>query len=451
MFYTLYFLTPKKLKNLTLLLFSLIFYFWGEPVYTLLLLFSIFTDFIFGKLIHKSFGTPNAKFWLICSITLNLTTLSFFKYTDFFIRTINDVLKTNIPLTNVPLPLGISFFAFQTMSYTIDLYRGKAKVQNHIVPYATYVSMFPQLVAGPIVRYTSVANELNDRKHTILHFSNGISRFVVGLAKKVLLANQLGELSKILQNSMEQSIAIAWLGTISYALQIYFDFSGYSDMAIGLGKTLGFRFLENFEYPFISKSISEFWRRWHISLGTWFKEYLYIPLGGNRVSRLKWFRNIFIVWFLTGFWHGANWNFIFWGIYFGLILVFEKFFLLKWFENKPAFIAHIYTIFLVLIGFTIFEYENLSAMQMQLQNMFFLGNVTFSGVETAYYLRSFFVLLIVSVFGATPIPKKIALYVQKKYPYVSAVLESIMICILLLLSTAYLIDSSFNPFLYFRF
>jgi len=351
------------------------------------------------------------------------------------------------------LPIGISFYTFQTLSYTVDVYRGDAAVQRNFISLATYVALFPQLIAGPIVRYTTVEEDLTQRTHSVENFSDGISRFLIGLGKKVLIANQLGELCDIFRRSSDQSVLFFWLYAIGFSLHIYFDFSGYSDMAIGLGKVFGFRFLENFNYPFISKSISEFWRRWHISLGSWFRDYVYIPLGGNRVSKGKWLRNILIVWLLTGFWHGAAWNFIVWGLYFGFFLVLEKFFLGAWLKRLPDFLAHLYVLFLVLISFIIFNAGSMQQAFTDIGGLFGAGGHPLVSQEALYQLRSFAWILLFAVVGATPVPKRIIQGIKANPTgrKLLNVLEPFFLAALLLAVTAYLVDGSFNPFLYFRF
>jgi alginate O-acetyltransferase complex protein AlgI len=384
---------------------------------------------------------------------INISILGFFKYSDFFIQNINSLFGTDLDLLRIPLPLGISFFTFQTMSYTIDVYRGDAKRQKNPLGLATYVCLFPQLIAGPIVRYSTIAEEINSRKHSFENFAYGIKRFVIGLSKKVLIANALGELNQIATSSNDSSMLFYWMGAIAFSLQIYFDFSGYSDMAIGLGRIFGFHFLENFNYPYISKSISEFWRRWHISLGTWFKDYVYIPLGGNRVSKLKWLRNIFIVWILTGFWHGASWNFVVWGLYFGILLVLEKLFLNKILDKLPNILRHIYVILLIVISFVIFNIDNMADILAYLKGMFGLLDIPAFSTESLYYLKSYAVIIIISIVGATPLIKNTINNASKNKTINKAlvVFEPICYIALLIIVTGYLVDSSFNPFLYFRF
>lgn len=439
-----YFLSPSKLKNFTLLIFSFIFYAWGEPVYILLMLFSTIVDYTHALIIDKYRNTFKAKLALISSIVINLSLLGFFKYSDFFISIINSIFNTNIALLNLTLPIGISFYTFQTMSYTIDVYKNEAKPQRNIINLGTFVTLFPQLVAGPIVRYVDIAKQINSRHSNINKIYEGIYRFTIGLSKKILLANNLGLIWSSIKSTPynELSISTAWLGIICFSLQIYFDFSGYSDMAIGLGKMFGFDFLENFNFPYISKSITEFWRRWHISLGIWFRDYVYIPLGGNKVSQLKWFRNIFIVWFLTGFWHGASFNFILWGLYFGFILMLEKLFILNMLDKIPNLFKHLYTLFLVIIGFVIFDINNFKDIFDYFNAMFNINNKLIDSTFI-YYLIPNITLLIISIISSTPIIKTIL----DKNIYI----RFVIIILGFILCISFLVDSSFNPFLYFRF
>ena len=440
-----YFIIPSKYKNLVLLIFSLIFYFLGEPKYIIILLLSCIINYFLSKQIEKE---KHAKLYLIISLIYNIGLLLVFKYTDFFIGNINNILNTNIPFMYIIMPIGISFFTFQILGYIIDVYNKKHKSARKLTDFMTYVCLFPQLVAGPIVRYSDIEKELQDRTHSFDKFGNGIKRFVIGLSKKVLLANVLGEFSKSL---ITETVLSSWLKPIAYTLQIYFDFSGYSDMAIGLGLMFGFKFLENFNYPLIASSITDFWRRWHISLSSWFKDYVYIPLGGNRVNKLKWIRNLFIVWFLTGFWHGASWNFIIWGLYFGVILVIEKLFIGKYLEKTKVF-KYIYSLLIVVISFLIFNATSTNEIFSSLKNMFFINKIDLINQETIYYFKSYLVILIVSIISATPLLKNIVLKIKEsKYQKVISFLEPIVIIILLVLSTTFLIDESFNPFLYFRF
>ena len=449
----LYFAVPRKLKNIVLLLSSLVFYYYGEKGYVLLLLFSSVMDYVIGLAVEKHRGTAKAKIAVCVSVVVNLLILGFFKYSDFFIANINVLFGTNIPLLQISLPLGISFYTFQTMSYTIDVYRGTVSAERNPTNFAMYVSMFPQLVAGPIVRYNTVAEQIKERTHSFENFSNGIGRFVTGLAKKVLIANALGELSVAMLSASSPSVLSHWLAIFAYVLQIYFDFSGYSDMAIGLGRMFGFRFPENFNYPFIAKSISDFWRRWHISMGMWFREYLYIPLGGNRVSLLKWVRNIFIVWFCTGLWHGANWNFIIWGLYFGVLLACEKLFLGKLLEKLPSWLRHVYTLAFVFFSFAIFYIESLPDMLNHVAGMFGALKVEAFNTESLYYLKSYALLLVAACIGATPLLKNFGnrLLEKKKSGKLAVFIQPAFYILLFIVVTGYLIDSSFNPFLYFRF
>jgi len=438
-----YYAVPKSAKNTVLLIASLLFYFYGEQEYTLLLVISSISDYFHGLYIEPRRGTRQAKIALISSIFINLAMLGIFKYLDFFIGTVNTLLGTRIPLTGLPLPIGISFFTFQTMSYTIDVYRGDAHAERSFHSFATYVCLFPQLVAGPIVRYSDIGAELNNRAVTVDRFSAGARRFAVGLGKKVLLANLLGELTTIYHGSAEQTTLFAWGCALAYTLQIYYDFSGYSDMAIGLGHMLGFSFPENFRYPFCSASITEFWRRWHMTMSFWFRDYVYIPLGGNRCSRSRWMLNVMAVWLLTGLWHGAAWNFVLWGVCYGLLLLAEKFFLHKILDRIGP-LRYLYQFFITVIMFTIFSGIDVSH---TLSVMF--GAASFSGVLTAYYLRSYAPVLLIALIGATPVVKTAADKVADTKAV--TVLEPLLTAGLLILSTAYLIDGSFNPFLYFRF
>ena len=449
----LYFAVPFKFKNFVLLIASLFFYFYGEPIYTLLMLGTTISSYIHGLLIGHFRGTKWSKVFLVSSVITSLLVLGFFKYTDFFITNINAIAKAEIPLLKIALPIGISFYTFQTLSYTIDVYRGEAQVQKSFIRLATYVALFPQLIAGPIVRYTTVEAELKERTHSFENFAVGFNRFVLGLGKKVLIANTLGELCEIFRASDEKSFVFYWVYALAFCLHVYFDFSGYSDMAIGLGRVFGFHFLENFNYPFISKSVAEFWRRWHMSLGTWFRDYVYIPLGGNRVSKLKWFRNTLVVWFLTGFWHGADWTFIVWGLYFALFLLLEKFFLAKFFAKIPRVFSHIYVLFVVAISFVIFNANGMGQAISDIGGMLGLQNVPFFNAETLYYIRSYGVVLLLGIVGATPLVKRGAekLRTTRVGDWIMTVAEPVVQIALIVVITAYLVDGSFNPFLYFRF
>lgn len=448
-----YFVTPKKFKNLVLLISSLIFYGWGEPLYILLMLLSIAVQYVLGLLIEKHTDTKLARFWLVLSVIFSLALLGYFKYTNFFIANFSSATGISISLLKLTLPVGISFYTFQILSYTVDVYRKHTKAQRSIIDLATYIVLFPQLIAGPIVRYVDVAVALEKRTHSFERCRYGLRRFIFGLAKKVLIANSIGELCNLFVNSQNNSVLFYWIYAISFSLQIYFDFSGYSDMAIGLGQVLGFDFMENFNYPYISKSITEFWRRWHISLGSWFRDYLYIPLGGNRVKKTRWLFNIFIVWMLTGFWHGASWNFILWGLLFAVMLIIEKLWLGKFLEKAPKWVSHTYVLFIVMIGFVIFDASTLSVAVGRIGAMFGAGNNAIVDMPSLYYLRSYGLILILAIIGSTPLPK---LIINKLRTNISAkkainILEPIVSCLLLLVITAYLVDSSFNPFLYFRF
>ena len=443
-----YYVVPKQLKNFVLFLASLLFYAWGEPKYVFLMLISVGIGYLAGILMDKLPRKPV----MIVSVSLCLLFLIYFKYTNFFIDNINALVKTSIPALNVIMPIGISFYTFQIISYILDVYYGRVEKQKNVLYLATYISMFPQLIAGPIVRYTDINNQLGKRKLSGEIIADGITRFVIGLSKKVLVANQLGELCQVFVDSTNKSVAFYWLYAFAAALHIYFDFSGYSDMAIGLGKLLGFTFMENFNYPFMSKSITEFWRRWHMSLGTWFRDYVYIPLGGNRCGAKRQIFNILVVWFLTGFWHGAQWNFILWGVYFATLLVVEKLWLYKKL-NQSKVLGRIYALFLITISFVIFNVNTIGEIGEYLKNMFFLGGSEIVNTEYVYYLRSYGILLLIAIIGATSLPKN--LYkLCRKFKVTSlclVVVEPIVLVALLLICTAYLIDGSFNPFLYFRF
>ena len=443
----LYFLVPKALKNGVLLVFSLIFYAWGEPVYVFLMIGSILLFYGCGLAIDRCKKQGWKKLWVAVSVISGVLLLGVFKYADFLISNINALLGTNIPLLKLALPIGISFYTFQCLSYTVDLYRGTAQVQKNIIHFGTYVSLFPQLIAGPIVRYVDVARELNSRSHSWENFRLGMRRFIVGLAKKILIANQLGELTNIFRQADEKSVLFYWVYAIAFALHVYFDFSGYSDMAIGLGRVFGFHFIENFNYPYMSRSIAEFWRRWHMSLGTWFRDYVYIPLGGNRVSKSRWVFNTLVVWMLTGLWHGAAWNFILWGLLYAAFLLLEKF--VPFLQKMPDILRRTYTLLIVLLGFVLFNATSLQEALSDIRGMFGLGGVPLITAETLYYLRSYAVLFVVGILGSTVVVKNAAQRLEHKA--IGALLEPIVLIALLLVCTAYLVDGSFNPFLYFRF
>lgn len=446
-----YFLLPQKAKNIWLLISSLFFYFYGEPKYLFLMLAVITASYVFGLITDRLQGRAR-KISLAVSVAVILSALLFFKYTDFFISTVNSVFKSDLGLLGLALPIGISFYTFQAISYNIDVYRGDAPVQKNIIHLALYISLFPQLVAGPIVRYTDVERDLRTRRHTSEGFSYGIRRFAVGLGKKILLANSFGSLCETFRASDEKSTLFFWIYAVAFSLQVYFDFSGYSDMAIGLGRIMGFTFPENFRHPFASKSVTEFWRRWHISLGSWFRDYVYIPMGGNRVGRFRHFFNILTVWFLTGFWHGADWTFIIWGLYFAALLLIEKSFPKKIKDKAPAFIGHIYLIFAVLVGFVIFNANGVDGAIFDLTGMFTPAYPAFNDT-TLYYLKSYAVLFVVGIIGSTPAFKTLAEKIAgtKAGSKALTILEPVMIVLLFVAVTAYLIDGSYNPFLYFRF
>ncbi len=450
-----YFIAPKPAKNAVLLLGSLFFYGWGEPKYLILMVISIIQGYVLGLLIDKSKREKKeklSKLYISLSVVLSLGTLGYFKYADFFIENFNRVTGLSMGLLKIALPIGISFYTFQILSYTIDVYRRNVDVQKNIIDFGAYVAMFPQLIAGPIVRYADIAVQLKNRTHSIAKSAEGIRRFIIGLSKKVLLANILGELAEAYRTAEDKSVLFVWLYAIAYTLHIYFDFSGYSDMAIGLGKIFGFDFPENFNYPYISKSVTEFWRRWHMSLGTWFRDYLYILLGGNRVSKPRWMINILIVWLATGFWHGAAWNFIIWGLYFAILLMLEKLFLLKITEKLKG-INHIYVLLLVIISFVIFDSLTMNRATNVIGEMFFMKGLPLTTQESVYLLRSYAVIIITGIIGATPIPKKLVLKIReiKAGAIVTDVAEPFLLVSLLAVVTAFLVDGSFNPFLYFRF
>lgn len=449
-----YYISPRKLKNPVLVIASLIFYAWGEPVYIGLMLLTATLDYTGSLLIDRYREKKMIRLGVLIScMTADLGILFFFKYYDFLINNINILLQSSINTTDLALPIGISFYTFQSMSYVIDVYLDKVKAQKNIINYATYLTMFPQLIAGPIVKYIEVAREVENRRESLALFGEGAELFMTGLAKKVLLANNIAILWTSVKPMAggELSVATAWLGIIAFSFQIYFDFSGYSDMALGLGKMFGFNFLKNFNYPYISNSITEFWRRWHISLGSWFREYLYIPLGGNKEGSLKQYRNLFIVWFLTGLWHGANWNFIIWGLYFGIFVTVEKIFLLKWLDNIPSVLRHIYTLVVVIVGWVIFEFESIYEVAVFIGVMFGFGTVSLIDSRAIYYIYSYGILLIICAVCSTPILKKAVIYLEEKMTRISAAAMPAVYLLLVFFVTAYLVNQSYNPFLYFRF
>lgn len=446
-----YAIAPKCLKNAVLLIFSILFYWYGEPKFLPFLLVSVAQGYLLGLLIEKfrdKKALKNSLTAISCLISAGL--LIYCKYADFFIYNFNALTGLSVKLLGIALPIGISFYTFQILSYTVDVSRGTVKAQKNPINLAAYVAMFPQLIAGPIVRYSDIEKQLSDRTHTLEKTASGVRRFIIGLAKKVLIANQLGELVSLYKASSDRSVLFVWVYAVAYAVHIYFDFSGYSDMAIGLGKIFGFDFPENFNYPFISKSATEFWRRWHMTLGSWFRDYIYIPMGGNRVSKPRWYLNIFTVWFLTGFWHGADWNFIFWGLFFAVLLVLEKSFYLKKLDRMKI-IPHIYKILFVLVSFVIFDSTGLTAGFKTVGDMFGFGGLPLVSAEAVYQLKSFSVLIIIGIIGSTPLIKNLAIKISEKREKIANTAEPIILLALLALCTSYLVDGSFNPFLYFRF
>lgn len=443
----LYFASPWKLKNAVLLVSSLVFYGWGEPKYLFLMIASILLFYGCGLAIGRCEQHKWKKFWLLVSVVCSLALLAIFKYADFFIDSFNTVTGLRVPLLRLALPIGISFYTFQCLSYTIDVYRGNAQVQKNPISFGAYVSLFPQLIAGPIVRYVDVARELNHRTHSWDQVALGLRRFLVGLSKKIILADNFALLAKIFRESDEKSVVFYWLYAIAFMMNIYFDFSGYSDMAIGLGKVFGFHFIENFNYPYLSKSVSEFWRRWHMSLGSWFRDYVYIPMGGNRVSKGRWVFNTLTVWMLTGLWHGAAWNFVLWGLLYALVLMIEKW--VPALQKMPGVLRHGYVLLVVILGWILFNATSLHQAVADLRGLFGLGGVPFITAETLYYLRSYGVLLGLGIIGCTPIVRDTAAKIAEHK--IGAILEPVLLIGLLLICTAYLVDGSFSPFLYFRF
>ena len=444
-----YFIVPQKGRNAVLLAASLFFYGWGEPKFLLFMVFSIVQGYVFARLIGRG---RRKKLFLTLSLVLSFALLGYCKYADFFIENFNAVTGLSLPLLKIALPIGISFYTFQIASYEIDVYRGDVAAQHNFIDFAAYVAMFPQLIAGPIVRYRDIAPQLKERTHSLEAAASGASRFAVGLGKKVLVANVLAQLVSAYKASAEQTALYAWLYAIAFTLQIYFDFSGYSDMAIGLGRIFGFTFPENFRYPYIAKSITEFWRRWHMSLGTWFRDYLYIPLGGSRCSRIRHIFNILVVWMATGFWHGAAWNFVFWGLFYAVLLMAEKFFLLPALK-KGRVLPHVYVLLAVTLGFVLFDAASLKDALHQLGTLFGAGTASGLGTEALYMLRSYGVVLALAVLSATPLPAMLWKKAQeaKSLAPVLTVAEPLCTLTLLALCTAFLVDGSFNPFLYFRF
>ena len=453
-FLIVYYFAPNKYKNLILLIFSLIFYAWGEPVYILLMIFSSVFNYIIGRKIEKYSNRKKQKQFLIISVIVNLILLGFFKYADFLIEIINGILRVNIPLLKLGLPIGISFYTFQIMSYIIDVYNKKVKVSHNIINFMSYVTMFPQLIAGPIVRYETIDEELNNRKHSFTKTCEGLLRFMRGLFKKVLIANNIGYLFTIISSmtNSELSILTAWLGILAFTFQIYFDFSGYSDMAIGMGKMLGFNYLENFDHPYIAKSITDFWRRWHISLSSWFRDYVYIPLKGSKCSTIINIRNILIVWLLTGLWHGASLNFLIWGLYYGLLLILEKFILKDILNKMPNTLKHIYTLFFVILGWAIFAFDDMGKISLYLKIMFGFGNVSFINGAFIYYLKNYFMIIIISIIFSCPIYKNLKEIIKKQHRQkIFFAITLIIYIVLFIITVSYLVGDTYNPFLYFRF
>ena len=448
-----YYLVPRKLRNLVILCASLFFYYWGERVYVLIMFLSTAIDFTHGLLVEHYKKRDNdraARMAVVSSIVFNLALLVFFKYWDFLAGSLQAMGLTFMPVLNIHLPIGISFYTFQTMSYTVDVYRGDARAQRSILNFGTFVTLFPQLIAGPIIKYKDLGDQIDERTTSTEKFASGVQIFMVGMAKKILIANNVGMLWESYKAMApgELTVAGAWLGVLAFSFQIYFDFSGYSDMATGLGRMLGFEFLPNFNYPYISRSITEFWRRWHISLSTWFREYLYIPLGGNRCSRARWMFNLFVVWAATGIRHGASWNYLLWGLYFFVLLMVEKFLLLDKLNRAPAPVSHVYTLFLVLVSWAIFAIEDFGHLTAYLKVMFGLGGVPLADGAFGYYLTSYLPILCAAALASTPLGKTVFARLPQRAAQVSG---AALILVGLVLCTAYLVDGTYNPFLYFRF
>ena len=439
-----YFLMPSRGRNGLLLVASLLFYAWGEPRYVVLMVATIFAFYIFGLAVQHG---KRKKFWLTLSILTGVAALAVFKYADFAVENFNALTGLSIPALKLALPIGISFYTFQCISYTVDVYRGEAKAQRNIIHFGAYVALFPQLIAGPIVRYVEVDRALENRKTTWEDFSEGLLGFLVGLGKKILLANQFGALTEVFRASVEKSVLFFWLYGIAFALHIYFDFSGYSDMAVGLGRIFGFRFPRNFNYPYISRSVTEFWRRWHMTLSQWFRDYVYIPMGGNRVGKGRWVINILTVWMLTGLWHGAAWNFVVWGLLFAALLLVEKW--VPFLTRLPRVLRHIYVSLIVIVSFMIFNAQSLTQAARDLGGLLGIGGYPLLSAEAVYYLKSYLPLLVAGCVGATPLVRNLALGLDQRKP--EPVLRLAVAGALLLVCTAYLVDGSFNPFLYFRF
>ena len=440
-----YFLTPRKGKNAVLLLASLIFYGWGELRLLPLMAFTILLCYVCGLGIERS--RKRKKLWLLASIVISVGLLGVFKYADFFIGSLNTVTGLKIPLLHLALPVGISFYTFQCLSYTIDVYRGSVPAQKNLINFGAYVALFPQLIAGPIVRYADIARELEHREHSWDNAAAGLRRFLVGLGKKVILADNFALLIRLFRQSGEKSVLFYWMYAVAFTLNIYFDFSGYSDMAIGLGRVLGFHFVENFNYPYLSRSVTEFWRRWHISLGSWFRDYVYIPMGGSRVSRWRWVLNILTVWMLTGLWHGAAWNFVLWGLLFAALLLAEKW--IPVLQRLPGVLRHGYVLLAVVLSFVLFNADSLAQAGQDFAGLFGFGSLSLTSAEALYYLKSYAVLFVLGILGSTPVVKNAARRIDGTKAGV--VLEAAAMLALLIVCTAYLVDGSFSPFLYFRF
>ena len=450
-----YFLTPMpkgspRLRNLALLLASLVFYAWGEPRYVFLMIAQCVAAWGLSIPVEKYRGKKASGAIMLLSIIVSFSGLIYFKYANFFITNINTAISGDIPLIKLLMPIGVSFYTFQLVSYTVDLYKGQIEIQRNVLDFSTYVALFPQLIAGPIVRYSDIARELGKREHSISRFAMGSRRFIIGLGKKMLLANLFGELVETYKQSGDQSVLFVWIYLIAYTLQIYFDFSGYSDMAIGLGNVFGFKFPENFNYPYIADSITSFWRRWHMSLSSWFRDYVYIPLGGNRVKVSRHVLNILVVWMLTGFWHGADWNFILWGGYFGLILLIEKFFIGKFLEKTPKPLRHVYVMLIVFVSWAFFDALGFDSAFTVIGRMFGVGASAFAGKEALYYMRSYALPIAIGIVGVTPLIKRIAQRAEDKKLLITVV-EPIVLGLILIAATASMVDGSFNPFIYFRF
>jgi len=445
-----YYISPKKFRNFILLIASLVFYAWGEPIYIFLMIFTTIFNYLMALWINIRKG-KGKRTLLIITIIVNLLILGYFKYCGFLIEIINNIFHVSIKYTQLALPIGISFYTFQTLSYVVDVYLKKVKVQKNIIDFSTYVTMFPQLVAGPIVKYSDIQRQLKNREESFDNFGIGVEKFIIGLGKKVLLANNIGMLWNTIQAQNLESISVltAWLGAIAYTMQIYFDFSGYSDMAVGLGRMFGFKFIRNFKYPYISKSVTEFWRRWHISLSSWFKEYVYIPLGGNRAGELKQCRNLLIVWTLTGLWHGASYNFVAWGLYYGIFLIFEKFIFERVLKKLPVLVKKLYTMVIVIVGWVLFAAPTLSWAVKYIKILFFVGKNKFIDGNFKYYFNNNFILLIILILASTPFLKNIFNSIKKSRG--GYAISIIIQCTLFILAIAYLLNASYNPFLYFRF